>query len=156
MPGPSNSNVKRKRKSRGKDNKSQKILPVFAQSQLSQESTAQAQEPPTDYKSNLPSLPSLDDHVPGTVEEVMLKQPFIYDPGNGPRVRIAKEFISSFFAQPPAFDVSSALVLLFIYFEKINVTVHWQIIGSTMRRICTRRSPADALYNIARRNCISE
>ena len=139
MPGPSNSNVKRKRKSRGKDNKSQKTLPVFAQPQLSQESTAQ--EPPTDYKSNLPSLPpspylrtpsplpyrlqnskerlfSLDDHVPGTVEEVMLKQPFIYDPGNGPRVRIAKEFISSFFAQPPAFDVSSVLVLLLLFFEK--------------------------------------
>ena len=80
---------------------------------------------------------SLDDHVPGTVEEVMLKQPFIYDPGNGPRVRIAKEFISSFFAQPPAFDVSSVLVLLLLFFEKkkkkTNVTVHWQMIGSTMR-----------------------
>jgi hypothetical protein len=152
MPGPSNSNVKRKRKSRGKDNKSQKILPVPAQPQLSQST---AQEPPTDYKSNLPSLPpppyfrtpsplpyrlqnskerlfSLDDHVPGTVEEVMLKQPFIYDPGNGPRVRIAKEFISSFFAQPPAFDVSSVLVLSF-FLKKTNVTVHWQMIGSTMR-----------------------
>ena len=148
MPGPSNSNVKRKSKSRGKDNKGQNILLVLAQSPLSQESTAQ--EPPTDYKSNLPSLPppaylgtpsplpyqsqnskersfSLDDHVPGTVEEVMLKQPFIYDPGNGPRVRIAKEFISSFFAQPPAFDVGSVLVLFF----ETNVTV--QMIGSTMR-----------------------
>jgi hypothetical protein len=140
MPGPSNSNVKRKRKSRGKDNKSQNILLVPAQPQLSQESTAQ--EPVGDYKSNLPSLPpppylrtpsplpyqlqnskerlfSLDDHVPGTVEEAMLKQPFIYDPGNGPRVRIAKEFISSFFAQPPAFDVSSVLVLLLF---ETNVT----------------------------------
>lgn len=137
MPGPSNSNVKRKRKSRGKDNKSQNVLLVPLQPRLSQES-ATAQEPPTDYKSNLPSLPppslyprtpsplpyqlqnskerlfSLDDHVPGTVEEVMLKQPFIYDPGNGPRVRIAKEFISSFFAQPPAYDVSSVLDLLLL------------------------------------------
>ena len=127
MPGPSNSNVKRKRKSRGKDNKGQNTLLAPAHPQLSQDSTFQ--EPPTDHKSNLPSLPpppyletpppvsyqiqsskerlfSLDDHVPGTVEEVMLKQPFIYDPGNGPRVRIAKEFISSFFAQPPAYDVS--------------------------------------------------
>ena len=133
MPGPSNSNVKRKRKSRGKDNKSQNVLLVPAQSQLCQESTT-AQVPPTDYDSNLSSPPqpppylrtpsplpyqlqsskerlfSLDDHVPGTVEEVMLKQPFIFDPGNGPRVRIAKEFISSFFAQPPAYDVSSVLV----------------------------------------------
>ena len=130
MPGPSNSNVKRNRKSRGKDNKSQHVLPVPAQSQLSQEST-KAQEPPTDFKPSQPPPPpylrtpspssyqlqnkkeilfSLDDHVPGTVEKVMLKQPFIYDPGNGPRVRIAKEFISSFFAQPPAYDVSSVLV----------------------------------------------
>ena len=144
MPGPSNSNVKRKRKSRGKDNKSRNIQLVPAQPQLSQESAAQ--EPPTDYKSNLPSLSpppysrtpsplpyqlqnskerlsSLDDHVPGTVEEAMLKQPFIYDPGNGPRVRIAKEFISSFFAQPPAFDVSFMLVLNFILFWKQYVTV---------------------------------
>ena len=136
MPGPSNSNVKRKRKSRGKDNKqNQNILLVSAQPQLSQESTAQ--EPPTDHKSILPSLPpppclrtpsplpyqlqnskerlfSLDDHVPGTVEEVMLKQPFIYDPGNGPRVRIAKEFISSFFAQPPAYDVGSMLFFVVV------------------------------------------
>jgi hypothetical protein len=138
MPGPSNSNVKRKRKSRGKDNKSQNVLPIPAQPRKSHESTT-AQEPPTDFKStNLPSLPppppylrppsplpyqfqnskerlfSLGDHVPSTVEEVMLKQPFIYDPGNGPRVRIAKEFISSFFAQPPAYDVSTLLVLIII------------------------------------------
>ena len=153
MPGPSNSNVKRKRKSRGKDNKSQNILLVPAQPQLSQESTAQG-PPPTDYnyKSNLPSLPpppyletpppllyqlqnsketlsSLDDHVPGTVEEVMLKQPFIYDPGNGPRVRIAKEFISSFFAQPPAYDVSSMLVLLFFECkcDRPNVRIHYAL-----------------------------
>ena len=146
MPGPSNSsnsNVKRKRKSRGKENKSQNVLPVPAQPLLSQESTT-AQEAPTDHKSNLPSralpprppylrtpspLPyqlqnskerlfSLDDHVPGTVEKVMLKQPFIYDPGNGPRVRIAKEFISSFFAQPPAYDVSSVIVLLYYIANK--------------------------------------
>ena len=153
MPGPSNSNAKRKRKSRGKDNKSQAGLIVPAQPQLNQESTT-VQEPPTDYKSNLPSLPpppylrspsslpcqlknskerlfSLDDHVPGTVEQVMLKQPFIYDPGNGPRVRIAKEFISSFFAQPPAYDVGSMLVLSFICFE--NICERLKMIGSTMR-----------------------
>lgn len=135
MPGPSNSSVRRKRKSQGKDNNKRQsdILLVPAQSQLNQDlqttNTIQAQEPlpPTDYESNLPApasppylrtpspLPyqfqnskerslSLDEHVPRTVEEAILKQPFIHDPGNGPRVRIAKEFISSFFAQPPAFD----------------------------------------------------
>jgi hypothetical protein len=138
MPGPSNSSVKRKRKSRGKENnnKSQTgILLVPVQPQLNQDSTTTntTQEPPTDYESKLLSLPSylrtpsplpyqlqklketscsLDDRVPNAVEEAMFKQPFIHDPGNGPRVRIAKDFISSFFAQPPAFDVSSILVLL--------------------------------------------
>ena len=142
MPGPSNSNVKRKRKSRGKDNnraqsKTQSDIPfVPLQPQLNKDLSitngVQAREslPPTHDESNSPSPPSppyiktlspspyqlqnskegtllLDDHVPKTVEEAMLKQPFIHDPGNGPRVRIARDFISSFFAQPPASDVSS-------------------------------------------------
>ncbi|KAF5325593.1 hypothetical protein D9611_000841 [Ephemerocybe angulata] len=39
------------------------------------------------------------------IEQVLNKPPFIHDPGNGPRVRDAKEFLKSeFFAQPPAFD----------------------------------------------------
>ena len=135
MPGPSNSSVKRKRKSRGKNNsKSQSIPLVPAQPHLNHSTTTNAtQEPPANYGSNPPSPPSppylrtpsplpyqlqnakerlfsLDDHVPSAVEEAMLKQPFIHDPGNGPRVRIAKDFISSFFAHPPAFYVSPVLV----------------------------------------------
>lgn len=123
MPGPSNSNVRRKRKSRGK---SQSNAP--AQSQLI--TTTTAQELPIDHESKRPCTPtpsslpcqlpdsnersfSLDDHVPRAVEEVMFKQPFIHDPGNGPRVRIAKDFISSFFAEPPAFDVSFVPALPF-------------------------------------------
>ena len=46
----------------------------------------------------------LDSGVPQTVEEVMFQPPFIHDPGNGPRVRDAKMFMKSFFAQPPALD----------------------------------------------------
>lgn len=141
MPGPSNSSVKRKRKSRGKDNnrKQSGILLVSAQPHLNQDlpttKTVQERLQPTDYESNSPFPPSppylrtasplsyqlqnlkeesfsLDDHVPRAVEEAMFKQPFIHDPGNGPRVRIARDFISSFFAQPPAFDVSSVLSVL--------------------------------------------
>ncbi|KAF8797673.1 hypothetical protein BYT27DRAFT_7237134 [Phlegmacium glaucopus] len=132
MPGPSNSSVKRRRKSRGKDhNRTQSdTLLVPVQPQLNQDlpttNTVQEPVPPTDYESNSPSptsppyietlspLPyqlqnskeafSLNDHVPRAVEEAMFKQPFIHDPGNGPRVRIARDFISSFFAQPPALD----------------------------------------------------
>ncbi|KAJ3559220.1 hypothetical protein NP233_g11320 [Leucocoprinus birnbaumii] len=39
-------------------------------------------------------------------EALLLEKPFIYDPGNGPRVRDTKAFLSSnFFAQPPAWDI---------------------------------------------------
>lgn len=138
MPGPSNSTVKRKRKSRGKDNinnraqnKTQSdILLVPLQPQLNQDlsiTNSVQSLPPTHDESNPPSPPYIEtpspspyqlqnskeetlllgDHVPKAVEEAMFKQPFIHDPGNGPRVRIARDFISSFFAQPPAFDVSS-------------------------------------------------
>ena len=135
MPGPSNSSVRRKRKSRGKENnKGQSGVPD--QPHLNQDSptTNKVQEPPADHDSCPPSPPSppylrtpspfpyqlqnskegslsLDEHVPRAVEEVLFKQPFIHDPGNGPRVRIARDFISSFFAQPPAFDVSSIVAL---------------------------------------------
>ncbi|KJA24891.1 hypothetical protein HYPSUDRAFT_135697 [Hypholoma sublateritium FD-334 SS-4] len=34
----------------------------------------------------------------------MFQEPFIHDPGNGPRVRDANAFIGSFFAQPAALD----------------------------------------------------
>ncbi len=48
--------------------------------------------------------PILESGVPQTVEEVMFQPPFIHDPGNGPRVRDAKMFMNSSFAQPPALD----------------------------------------------------
>ena len=35
---------------------------------------------------------------------LFIATPNIYDPGNGPRVRDARAFLSSFFAQPPALD----------------------------------------------------
>ncbi|KAF8438575.1 hypothetical protein L210DRAFT_3481759 [Boletus edulis BED1] len=35
---------------------------------------------------------------------VFIATPSIYDPGNGPRVRDTRAFLSSFFAQPPALD----------------------------------------------------
>jgi hypothetical protein len=48
----------------------------------------------------------------------MFQPPFIHDPGNGPRVRDARIFMSSFFAQPVALDVgsllSSACILTYI------------------------------------------
>ncbi|PPQ66861.1 hypothetical protein CVT24_008569 [Panaeolus cyanescens] len=38
------------------------------------------------------------------VEKALFEEPFIQDPGNGPRVRDTKAFMRSFFAQPPAWD----------------------------------------------------
>lgn len=35
---------------------------------------------------------------------VFIAAPNIYDPGNGPRVRDTRAFLSSFFSQPPAWD----------------------------------------------------
>ncbi|KAK0213500.1 hypothetical protein IW262DRAFT_310731 [Armillaria fumosa] len=46
-----------------------------------------------------PVSPTLTDH------DVVPKLPFIYDPGNGPRVRDTSSFLSSFFAQAPALDI---------------------------------------------------
>ena len=151
MPGPSNSSIKRKRKSRGKDNnrKQNRTLLLPAQPQLNHDlpttntidSESNPPSPPSSPYLRTPSpLPyqlqnlkevafSLDDHVPKVVEETMFKQPFIHDPGNGPRVRIAKDFISSFFAQPPAFDVSYVLVipLHHPYNKPLNDRTHYAL-----------------------------
>ncbi|KAH7921140.1 hypothetical protein BV22DRAFT_1132543 [Leucogyrophana mollusca] len=45
---------------------------------------------------------STSDGVPD--DESLPHAPNIYDPGNGPRVRSARAFLSSFFAQPPSLD----------------------------------------------------
>jgi hypothetical protein len=42
------------------------------------------------------------DHDPWA--EMLLQKPYIHDPGNGPRVRDARTFLDSYFAQPPALD----------------------------------------------------
>lgn len=52
----------------------------------------------------------LNEEIPRLVEEVMFQEPFIHDPGNGPRVRDASAFIGSFFAQPAALDVSQDII----------------------------------------------
>lgn len=36
--------------------------------------------------------------------EVVVERPFIDDPGNGPRVRDAKRFMNSYFAQPASME----------------------------------------------------
>ncbi|KAG6916827.1 hypothetical protein DXG01_005212 [Tephrocybe rancida] len=50
------------------------------------------------------SLESTRANGSGMTPGLMPQTPFIHDPGNGPRVRDARAFISSPFAQPPALD----------------------------------------------------
>ncbi|PPQ75221.1 hypothetical protein CVT26_008306 [Gymnopilus dilepis] len=60
----------------------------------------------SDLKKELPELPhiGIGEDVSRIVEQVLLQDPFLYDPGNGPRVRDARAFMASFFARPPALE----------------------------------------------------
>ncbi|KAG5640822.1 hypothetical protein DXG03_006894 [Asterophora parasitica] len=55
------------------------------------------------------------------VEPITVPPPFIYDPGNGPRVRDTRAFLASkFFAQPPALDVRSHFRVLLPCTQKLQ------------------------------------
>ncbi|KAF9556459.1 hypothetical protein CPC08DRAFT_765234 [Agrocybe pediades] len=47
---------------------------------------------------------TLEEDVSSEIEKALFEEPFIHDPGNGPRVRKPRAFMGSFFAQPPAWD----------------------------------------------------
>ncbi|KAJ8472945.1 hypothetical protein ONZ51_g8185 [Trametes cubensis] len=48
-------------------------------------------------------LPPIDEQE-HQIPSVLLQKPFIYDPGNGPRVKDPRAFLSSRFAAPPSLD----------------------------------------------------
>ena len=112
MPGPIN---KKKRKAQPK-NKKKKVLREVQPVPLSSVTIPSPSPPPTELPTPPPnehSIPSpFDDphnksytNIPHS-EHFPLEKPFIYDPGNGPRVRDTRAFLASkFFAQPPAWDV---------------------------------------------------
>ena len=127
MPGPSNPR-KNKGKSRGKGSKrpSGNLLRLAPVDQRE----AGHKYPSPSSSPSLPSSPSLrtpspfneeiitsfegfslEAHIPQKVEQVMFQPPFIHDPGNGPRVRDPRIFMSSFFAKPAALDVRQLLSL---------------------------------------------
>ncbi|KAI6020532.1 hypothetical protein EDC04DRAFT_2735664 [Pisolithus marmoratus] len=78
MPGPCN--IKKKKKQQAKREK-KSLLPR----------TDEPSPPPA-------AVPCPDD------SQLLPATPNIYDPGTGPRVRSAKEFLSSFFSQPPSLN----------------------------------------------------
>ncbi len=135
MPGPSNSKKKRKTHSKsqksakanklhtpprkdGNDTSSpsspsphQAITPPLAIATSAANGTAfttitvvEVFDDCSDYSTqDVPSIRHDHDHV--EPQAIALKQPYIYDPGNGPRVRDTRAFLtSSYFAQQPALD----------------------------------------------------
>lgn len=96
MPGPCNNRRKKKQQSR-RDKKHHQPVPEFQQ------------PPPQIY-----DLDDTDDDLPPDEppyesprpcdDGLFIAAPNIYDPGNGPRVRDPRAFLSSFFALPPALD----------------------------------------------------
>lgn len=114
MPGPSNS--KRKQKNGKKRSKPRLSLESTSSSDTytSEYSTASSE---SQYIRTPPPIspihaPKLAEECPDAffaeedtyVEEGLPQKPFIHDPGNGKRVRDARAFLASFFAQPPAMD----------------------------------------------------
>lgn len=83
MPGPSNGKKKQKRKlGKSKGGATRAVPPGVVVDESGAEKA------------------SIDSSVARDVEEALFQRPFIYDPGNGPRVRDAKMFLNSSFAQP--------------------------------------------------------
>lgn len=147
MPGPNN---KKKRKAQSK-NKNKNVL----------QTVQPDARPPTPTASrHSPSLPSTELPTPLSIsnehpidslldqqqdksypylpqsELLLLEKPFIYDPGNGPRVRDTRAFLASkFFAQPPAWDVRT-----YSHATPPTIRCNQTCVGSIMCRICTKRS----------------
>ncbi|KAJ6508607.1 hypothetical protein C8R45DRAFT_1089769 [Mycena sanguinolenta] len=103
MPGPRNSRKKQK----GPSTCSKPRLSIESTSSFSTASSdsQHPRTPPPISPIQTPQIADtgvgLDDGYPG---EGLLDKPFIYDPGNGHRVRDTRAFLSSFFARPPALD----------------------------------------------------
>jgi hypothetical protein len=113
MPGPRN--IKKKRKSGTKREKN---------ARGKESSSLDNHQPSADLKPLSPSLSPLPPRLPlqpynarqfseclelverktAPLDEILLKTPYIHDPGNGPRVRDTRTFLASYFAQPPTLE----------------------------------------------------
>lgn len=86
MPGPSNGKKKQKKKHGKLKVEATCVVPAGVVDEPGAEEEASTRT-------------TIDNSVPCDVEEA-LQRPFIYDPGNGPRIRDARMFLNSSFAQP--------------------------------------------------------
>lgn len=118
MPGPRNAQKKRKSNIKGSKKENSSRVSVNGLEQAASATSSSLSSPSPDYPVTPPPSSQLYDvalkqdvpikvNIGSVVEEVLLQQPYIHDPGNGPRVRDTRAFLeSSFFAQPPALYVS--------------------------------------------------
>lgn len=98
MPGPCNN--RRKKKQQPRRDKKYQHAPQPTQTHSEPHHQLDDLDDPLDDPHPLES--PCDPHPRD--DGVFIATPNIYDPGNGPRVRDTRAFISSFFAQPPALD----------------------------------------------------
>ncbi|KAF9075781.1 hypothetical protein BDP27DRAFT_1211948 [Rhodocollybia butyracea] len=129
MPGPSNG--KRIRKSQGRSQKKKPIAntalsqPTDASSYKTSDFSTSLPSPITPIFDNIDNNLPADNHEKPTLNDAseykqiayaqypepgddyshaLFQKPYIYDPGNGPRVRDTRAVTSRYFSQPPAFD----------------------------------------------------
>ncbi|KAJ7058063.1 hypothetical protein C8F01DRAFT_1027489, partial [Mycena amicta] len=119
MPGPSNSN-KRGRKSKGRKKPRSSL-----ESTASSSSSTQLRTPsPVNvaFDVTVVATDADDEHLQDgeeytkpldDLQHQLPQRPFIHDPGNGHRVRSMRQFLSSFFAQPPATPAEDPLAAEF-------------------------------------------
>lgn len=127
MPGPSNTKKRRKVQTKTLKKKSLgRHLPEISEDKAPPPTTSSSENDEKTPPNQAPNLtPTLPPYVglrpplplePSRIrkkgedpysENVIPPQPFIYDPGNGPRVRDPRAFLASkYFSQPPAFNVA--------------------------------------------------
>ena len=112
MPGPCN--VKKKQKSQAKKGKKRTQGRQSLNSQSCEPSPSFATDDQEDHCSlNIHGTTPPNNHASpfiakeidsGIHGEVVLQTPYIHDPGNGPRVKNTRTFLTSYFAQPPSLD----------------------------------------------------
>ena len=105
MPGPCN-NLKKKQKLQAKKAKKGRRCRPSSGKKDSPSPSPRSTSPPTPSErgafQDASPFAKRRDFDPWA--EILLQKPYIHDPGNGPRVRDARAFLDSYFAQPPALD----------------------------------------------------
>ncbi|KAH7882174.1 hypothetical protein F5I97DRAFT_1817382 [Phlebopus sp. FC_14] len=97
MPGPCNRQKQKKLQLKREKKSRTRLSPEVPPPPVYEPEPTNANEPCPEYDVYEPTAHDVDDSP-------ALSTPNIYDPGNGPRVRNARVFISSFFSQPPSVD----------------------------------------------------